>query len=247
MSRLIDLIRKLGQQSSQPIGFGALTGRSEGSRTLALIGRTSPAKAGAELEAVDCGLLDAVILDTGKASSVKAADMQELVWGVASASLGDDDVETLASSGCDFFVIDPATAPAAVISHADAAIIVELGEPLDVETAAAMNALNVDGSLNTSGFGSDRISFQDLVGVQRIGVSTGGVMLIEARAEVTISGLTALRDAGVAGLVVPMSDAGFVLDIGQKIRELPPRRREIFAPGSAHSSPRSPTVGRPVA
>ena len=46
MSKLIDLISKLGQQSAQPIGFGALTGRVEAAPTMALIGSASASEFG---------------------------------------------------------------------------------------------------------------------------------------------------------------------------------------------------------
>ena len=225
MSRLIDSIRKLGQQSSQPLGFGALTRRSETPRTLALIGRTTPGDAASDLKKIDSDVLDAVILDTEDPGSVDAAVTGDLIWGVASSSLDDEDVESLIARGCDFFVIEPASAPASLASQVDQAIVVELDDPLERETTLALRALNIDGSLNASAIGSGSLTFQDLIRVHRTAASTGGVMLVQLSGDIGVPSLAALRDTGVDGLVASLSDSDHVAETGRKIRELPPRKR----------------------
>ena len=227
MSRLIDSIRKLGQQSLQPIGFGALTGSSETQPALALIGRTDDGAVAGDLDKMDCDVLDAVILDTKDASSLDTDAVGELIWGVECDSLSDVDVEMLVSKGCDFFVIDPESAPASLASQVDPATILDLKEPLDRETVITLRALNVDGSLNITGIGSvsDSLSFQDLIDMHKIAASAGGVMLVEVYGDLGIASLAALRDIGVDGLVVDLSDTGCVEETARKIRELPPRKR----------------------
>ena len=161
MSKLIELIRKLGQQSQQPLGFGALSAASEPSPTMILIGRTSASAVADELESVEGDVVDAVILDAEGAVSAGDSDALEgLVWGVGPGPLSDADVETLVSAGCDFFVIDPDTAPAAVASQPDAATIVTLSEPADRETSQALRALGVDGSLSAPPAGLKEIAYR---------------------------------------------------------------------------------------
>ena len=226
MSKLIELIRKLGQQSQQPLGFGALSAASEPSPTMILIGRTSAASVADELKAVEGDVVDAVILDAEGAVSAADSDaLDGLVWGVGPGPLSDADVETLVSAGCDFFVIDPDTAPAAAASQPDAATIVTLSEPTDRETSLALRALGVDGSLSAPPVGLEEITYKDLLAVQRMGMSTGGATLVQPPDAISESGLAALRDAGVDGVAVSLSDAARVSDLAEKIRALPPRKR----------------------
>ena len=226
MSKLIEIIRKLGQQSQQPLGFGALAGKSETAPTMALIGSATAANVAAKMEAVERDAVDAVLLDSRDAPSIQGQDnMDSVVWGVGPGALSDADVESLAAAGCDFFIIDPETAPAAVVSQPDVATLVTLRGPADRETAAALRALGVSGSLSRPPAELTRIAFKDLVAIARVGVSVGGVILVECPPGVSTADLAALRDAGVDGVVVPLSDTERVSDIAAKIRELPPRKK----------------------
>ena len=63
MSKLTDLIAKMGRQSPQPIGFGALAGTAAAARTMALVARTGAAGAANALAAADGVSPDAVLVD----------------------------------------------------------------------------------------------------------------------------------------------------------------------------------------
>ena len=63
MSKLTDLIAKMGRQSPQPIGFGALAGTAAAARTMALVARTGAAGAANALAAADEVSPDAVLVD----------------------------------------------------------------------------------------------------------------------------------------------------------------------------------------
>lgn len=226
MSKLIEIIRKLGEQSQQPLGFGALTGRSGPAPTLALIGTATAADVGAEMEAVEGDVVDAVILEADGSNSIGDHNgMDGVVWGVGPGALSNKDVESLVAAGCDFFVIDPNTAPAAIVSQTDVATLVTLQESPDRETAAALRGLGVNGSLSRPPAELTQIAFRDLVAIQRMGAPVGGATLVECPLSVSTADLAALRDAGVDGVVVPLSEPERVSEIAGKIRELPPRKR----------------------
>lgn len=243
MSKLIEIIRKLGEQSQQPLGFGALTGRSGSAPTLALIGTATAANVGAEMEAVEGDVVDAVILDSDGTGSIGDQDgMDGVVWGVGPGALSNEDVESLVSAGCDFFVIDPENAPAAIVSQPDVATLVTLWESPDRETAAALRGLGVSGSLSRPPAELAQIAFRDLVAIRRMGASVGGAMLVECPSNVSTADLTALRDAGVDGVVVPLSEPERVSDIAGKIRELPSRKRSS-GPGETRFQALAPSGG----
>ncbi len=226
MSKLIEIVRKLGQQSRQPLGFGALASRAEESPTLALIGMASARNVAENMSAIEGGVVDAVILDSGGVNSIEdCAEIEKLVWGVGPGTLNNEDVEKLTSYGCDFFVIDPATAPAAIVSQTDVATIVTLREPADRETSLALRELGVNGSLSRPPADMEEIAYRDLVEIRRMGASVGGVLMVEAPAKLTTADLTALRDAGVDGVVVPLSESERVSDLARKIRVLPLHKR----------------------
>ena len=226
MSKLIELIRKLGQQSQQPLGFGALASKVEASPSMALIGTASASSVSDNLDAIEGDVVDAVILNLDDVDSIKEWDNgEDLVWGVGPGSLKDEDVEALVGSGCDFFVIDPSSAPASIVSQSDTATIVTLSEPADRETSLALRDLGVGGSLSRSPEGLAEIAFRDLVAIRRVGSSVGGAALVEAAAEISSAGLVALRDAGVDAVVVPLSESDRVSDLAKKIRELPAPKR----------------------
>ncbi|MXY21628.1 MAG: hypothetical protein F4Y49_09890 [Dehalococcoidia bacterium] len=241
MSKLIEIIRKLGEQSQQPLGFGALAGRSEEAPTLALIGTATAADVGAELEAIKGDVVDAVILEADGAVSIGDQDgMDGVVWGVGPGALSNEDVVGLVSAGCDFFVIDPDTAPAAIVSQPDVDTLVTLKEPADRETAAALRGLGVNGSLSRPPADLSEIGYRDLVAIRRMGASVGGATLVECPRDVSTADLTALRDAGVDAVVVPLSEPERVSDIAGKIRELPPRRKSS-GPGETRFQALAPT------
>ena len=214
----MDLIGRLGRQGPQPLGFGALAGKAGPSPTLALVGR-------ALIEDLSSSLVDtvdAVILDGVDVQSISDA-VDGLIWGAGPGPLSDDEVAALTSAGCDFFIIDIDSAPAAIASLQDSAVIVSLSELTDKETAEALRAIGVDGSMNPRLKSAGAVSFKDLVDIQRTAASTGGATLVEVSESVSVTGLTALRDSGVDGIVVPLSDPELLSDCVLKIPELPPR------------------------
>ena len=241
MSKLIDLIGRLGQQSAQPIGFGALTGRVESTPTMALIGSTSASESGSHVASGLPGGVDAVVFSDGEAKPVLEATgsgiPEDVVWGATGGSLSNADLEALIEAGCDYVLIEP-SAPAGVVGHPDLGTIVTTGEPVDRLTGAALRSLKVDGSLNTSGTGTGGMNFATLVNVVKVGASIGGVMLVEASEAVSDADLMALRDAGVDGLVVPLEKEDLVEQLAESIRELPPRRKPE-ARGLSPTAPRN--------
>ncbi len=226
MSKLIELIRKLGQQAQQPLGFGALASRVESSPSMALIGEAPASRLSEFLDSIEGDAVSAVILDANDADSITECERKEdVVWGVGPGRITNDDVESLADNGCDFFIIDIETAPAAIASQADTATIVELEEAPDRETALALRGLGASGSLIRPQANLSEIAYKDLVEIGRVGASVGGVLILECPSVVTTAGLASLRDAGVDAIVVSLSDSARVAELAAKIRELPPRKK----------------------
>ena len=225
MSKLLDLISKLGQQAAQPIGFEALAGKVEASPSMALIGKASASTCDNDLDVVGRQLVDAVVFDPDEAQlAFESGQFDDLIWGIVYRSMEDEALKSLVSAGCDFLLFDIDDSPAAILGQPDVALIVKLEAPVSRRTAGALRSLGVDGSWNVSG--GTRLAglkFEDLIEVARIGASTGGVMLINDEGGSSLEGLTALRNAGVDGLVTSLSDHQRVTELARTIKEMPPR------------------------
>ena len=228
MSKLIDLISKLGQQSAQPIGFGALTGRVEATPTMALIGSTSVSELEAILGSGAPDGVDAILLSGDEVKSVldlsKSGSINDLIWGLSAGSLNADDLDASIAAGCDFVLVEP-DSPASVVGKPDLGTIVVTSGPVDRQTGVALRSLKVHGSLNTSDVGSNGLNFNSLVEIVKVGASVGGVMFLSVNKHTSTADLTAMRDAGVDGLVVPLGDIGLVEQIVESIRDIPARKR----------------------
>lgn len=228
MSKLIDLISKLGQQSAQPIGFGALTGRVEAAPTVALIGSTSVSGLEASLNSGLPDGVDAILLSGDEVKSVlelsKSGAVDDLIWGLSAGSVSAGDLDESIEAGCDFVLLEPGS-PASVVGKPDLGTIIVTAEPVDRQTGAALRSLKVHGSLNTSDVESNGLDFNALVEIVKVGASVGGAMFVSVNKRMSTADLTAMRDAGVDGLVVPLGDTELVEQTVESIRDMPARRK----------------------
>ena len=232
MSKLTDLISRLGQQAAQPIGFGALTGRAEANPTMALIGVTSASRVADDLDAIGRENVDAVVFSSSDDTdlhleirrSEDGAIFTDLIWGVVCHYMDNRGLEEMVSAGCDFLLADLESAPSGVVSYPDVALIIGLEEPVGRRTASALRSLGVAGSWNLAGLESLE-TLEGLIEVREIGESTGGVMLINGHRDMSVNVLTSLRDAGVDAVVTSLRDHDQVRELAKSIREMPPPRR----------------------
>ena len=225
MSKLLDLISKFGQQAAQPIGFEALAGRTVASPSMALIGIASASTCDRDLDAIGRELVDAVVFDPDEARlALEAGQFDDLIWGIVYRSMEEEVLESLVSAGCDFIFFETYNAPATIISQPEVALIACLEAPVSRKTSAALRSLGVDGSWNLSGeVRLGGLEFEDLIGLNKIAASTGGVTLVNDEGGSSLATLTALRNAGVDGLVTSLSNHERVIELAQAVRQLPPR------------------------
>ena len=225
MSKLLELISRLGQQAAQPIGFEALAGKVEASPSMALIGIASASTCDSDLDAIGREFVDAVVFDPDEARfALESGQFDDLIWGIVYRSMEDEVLESLVSAGCDFLFFEIDNAPAAIVSLTDVALIVTLEEPVSRRTSEALRSLGVDGSWNVSGQARlSGLEFGYLINLSQIAASTGGVTLVNDDGGNSLVTLTALRNAGVDGLVTSLSCHDRVIELAHAIRQLPPR------------------------
>ena len=169
---------------------------------MALIGIASASTCDRDLDAIGRELVDAVVFDPDEARlALEAGQFDDLIWGIVYRSMEEEVLESLVSAGCDFIFFETYNAPATIISQPEVALIACLEAPVSRKTSAALRSLGVDGSWNLSGeVRLGGLEFEDLIGLNKIAASTGGVTLVNDEGGSSLATLTALRNAGVDGL-----------------------------------------------
>ena len=242
MSRLTDLLDKT-QTSSPAIGFAA-SRQVSAIPSLALIGRVTAAEL-AENPSLADSPADAMLvtLDASDRAAVgRVSDaLNDRLWGARLGSASADDAGALKEAGCDFIVFDAEGTSAAVLNDDELGKVIAVGfdDPeFDEDEAKAIRTLDIDCALLTPPDGLLPLTVQKLLGIQVMRATVRKRSILTAPAELGKSELETLRNAGVVGIAVSLTDAG---DRTQSIRDdianLPRRRPQ----GGRSSS--SPSVG----
>lgn len=203
MGKLLDKLNQVAASGGPRLGFAA--GGDEGRGQLALVAMLAdPALAA---DAVDRGA-DALIVGGGKAADVS----------------GNVPVGTSDEAGGDFVVLTLAGALGAALQE-DADAVLALGADTSDEVLRALDALPVDAvAVDIPGSPS---SLQDLLPLYRAARATAKPLLVRTPAAPGRDALTAIRDAGAAGIIVEVATDGLdgLAALRSEIAGLPPKRR----------------------
>ena len=234
MSKLIDMLERAASPSQTPMGFGPASRRADERPALAVIGRVSSS----ELEQ-DPGLaqadVEAVLVEPHEGAGedgVNAAfgALDGRIWGLGvDERVGAEVVAAARERGCDFVALDSNGAPASLLSEEDLGKLVSVQDELDERTAGAIRSLAFDGALYHPQEGLSPLSLGRLIAVQRAHRLLGNPFLVSVSAELSQAELKELRDAGIAGIVMQLTDADAIARTRASIRGLPrsrPRARQ---------------------
>ena len=238
MSKLIDMLERTSSPSQTPMGFGPASRRADRRPALAVVGRAlssdleqDPGLARADVEAV----LVEMRVGAGEDALNAAFDaLKGCVWGLSvDERVGEEVVAAARERGCDFLVLDTAGAPASLLSEEDMGKLASVEDDLDERTAGAIRGLAFDGALYHPRDGLSPLSVGRLIAVQRAHRLLGNPFLVSALGELSKPELKELRDAGIAGVVMKLSDAEAIARTRESIRGLPrsrARQRRNVAP-----------------
>ena len=234
MSKLIDMLERTSSPSQTPMGFGPASRRADQRPALAVIGRVlsselerDPGLAQADVDAVLVGIHEGAG-DAGVNTAFDALDGK--LWGLSvDERVGAEVVAAAKERGCDFLALDTLGASASLLSEEDLGKLASVQDDLDERTAGAIRSLAFDGALYHPQDGLSPLSVGRLIAVQRAHRLLGNPFLVSASAELTKADLKELRDAGIAGLVMELTDAEAIARTRESIRGLPrsrPRARQ---------------------
>lgn len=203
MSKFQEKLEKVNKAlSSATGGFGFLATREKNASMMLV---ASLNKAGAKL-AGDCNKngADALIISLANAAEADSLIKDEaIVWGAVLKEIGKDSAEALTKAGVDFTSIKN-DSPAAVLASE------KLGRILDVKASMTDSDLRTYSALRLDAVVTEiepPVTVGVIASVLRFAMLTGkSVLVSQGKAEITAAELEVLRDAGVKGVVVEVSD-----------------------------------------
>ncbi len=229
MSKLIDMLERASSPSQTPMGFGPASRRADERPALAVVGRVLASDLEADSGLVGTGV-EAVLVEVHVGARKESLDaafdaLDGKLWGLSvDERVGADVVEAARERGCDFVALDTLGAPASLLSEEDLGKLVTVEGDLDERTAGAIRSLSFDGALYHPQESLSPLSLGRLIAVQRAHRLLGNPFLVGAYGELSKPDLKELRDAGIAGIVVELSQSDAIAAMRESIRNLPRSR-----------------------
>jgi len=238
MSKLSDQIRKSSRVEPAPIGFAAAAAK-KASPTMVCLVRLSKSEVGKAEEAAKKGADGVIVegLDAGKAKDVVKKAGTTFVGAQVSEATRSD-VSALREAGADFVVFT-------LESMADAMLEEKIGLVLSLNGETEDTTLRLLGDLGLEALivpgPGGKLSLQELLGFRRVAALAHTPLLVEVEPNANADLLQALREAGVAGVIVNSSGIAKLEALKERISALPARgkkkeeRAEAMVPASASS------------
>jgi hypothetical protein len=241
MSKLSDRIKRASRVEPAPLGFAAAAAR-QASPTLLCVVRLSQNEAGKVEEAVKKGA-DAVILegvDSGKGRD-GGGKAGEAAFGIAlPGAASRDRVAALREAGADFAVLDMTSAMADALLEDKIGLVLSVDGESDDTTLRLIGDLGLEALIVASP--EAPLSVQELLRLRRLAALARTPLLTYLKGDAETNHLQALREAGVAGVIVDSSGLGKLERLRERISSLPARgkrkeeKADVVLPAGAMTS-----------
>lgn len=234
MSKLLEKLEQISNDSGQPMGFGAVPSRTKISPMLTVAsvpaGNTQlislAAKEGADALLLTVENLEKDSKTLAKMNRAKA----EIPWGVFLEKVGKEDIGQLIELGCDFIVFDPAQTQAAVLMEEKIGKVLRIDTSLPENLAKAINRLQVDVVLlNPVGGGETAFTVHQLMVLERLAVNTGKYVLMTMPPGLSTGDIEILWGLGARGVVVDMTleqPGQRLSQVKEAIQQIPAARKK---------------------
>ena len=238
MSKFIERLDKVGQETSAPLGFGTASRRDASSSNMMLVGTISSDglsknRGASEVE------VDAIVvsLDSPEGKSIDGVvdSLKDRLWGVRVGAINEEQAAQLKEKGCDFVVFEIGETAAAVLNDEDLGKLVAVAPDLSEDLAHAIHELSIDGVLFSPEGDLLPLTIRKMVDIQMVRGLIGRHFLMAAPSNLGSSDLEVLRNAGIGGLVIDLSSTEDVSKTKEAIANLPrhkqkPRGRDAVVP-----------------
>jgi len=182
---------------------------------------------------------DAVIIDGGDAGKVKefAKKAPDLVLGVRPQKAEREQIASLREAGADFVVLEAESASAEALLEENVGFVLLARAESDDTRLRLLGDLNLDALIPPSPDGS--LTIERLLELRRVLVLGRMPLLVEVADDADASRLQALRESGVAGVIIDGSSLSKLGKLAETIAALPARgkkreeRSEAMLPAAA--------------
>jgi hypothetical protein len=223
MSKFVDKLQSLSKSSTTSIGFHPSATESKNPAMLLIAGlsgiQVKEAKILADVNA-DAGL---IFNENPSARVVKqmVEAVGDIPLGVFVKGVSEEKINELASLGCDFVVFDIKIS-ATVLHKEDIGKFLMIESSLDHGFVRAINSLEVDGVLVSSGGGESFVAVEYLLVCRRFVELLEKPVMITLPSLVTKAELTSLWQAGADGVVaLPTQSVETLTELKKIIGDLP--------------------------
>lgn len=248
MSKFIDELKLVSQDSPQPMGFRAAPVAAKKPRMLlvATLAEANVEHLADYVSGADAGLVPIPKLSSGAKTIHKISQaMPTIPWGGWLKDIGGEEIKPLVEAGCDF-VVFPSETPMAMLRDAEVGRILEVGLSLSEDLLKTIDDLPIDGVLASGEQGKDYLlTWRHLMLFRRCAHLLTKPLLASVPSGIGDSELQALWAAGVVGVVVETPHQGKISELRQIIDKLtfpPPSRRRKIEPLLPHISGESKTA-----
>ena len=236
MSKLIEILEKVGQPTATSIGFGTSSRRDDPVPAIMLIGRVTPDELASQPGLADAQA-DAILvwLDAWKEGSLdKVTDvLADRLWGARVSGIDHDQVRQLEEKGCDFIVFEAENTAAAVLNDDTLGKFIAVGPDLAEDLARAIQELPIDGALLAPSEDLVPLTVDKLLNIELVRALIDGPFIVLAPPDLAPADLEAFRNAGITGLVIELSSPDAVGRTKEAIADLPRRKSGPRSRGTA--------------
>ena len=202
MSRFLDQLERISQNTPTPLGFGvSRPARTPGMALVALVSGSHEEGCAAVAELAPDGAILSGVEGPGALESLKDS-VPTAPWGVRSDSLTGDDVKAYQEAGCDVLVFGLEGTRASAVSSDDLARVLCVEPDLSTGQLRGIDSLPVDVLLVDMAGHSGPWTLADIARVASVSRRVDKYVLLNVAQPPEKADLEAIRDIGVHGLVL---------------------------------------------
>ena len=248
MSRFLDQLERISQNTPAPLGFGV--SRAERTPGMALVTVVSGSHAEGCAVVGEVGPDGAILAGTGGPSALGSLknSLPSVPWGVRCDSLGGDDVKAYGEAGCDVLVFGLEGTRASALSSEELGRVLCVDADLSSRQVRGIDSLPVDVLLVDMLEHSGPWTLADIARVAGVSRRVDKYVLLHLTQPPEKEDLEALRNVGVHGLALDVGSVSIEAfqELKTNLLEMPrqrPRRRDrtsAVVPSSVFPSARTP-------
>ena len=227
MSKLLELMEKVGHEPPVAFGFSPASKKSEARPAMMLLGRYTPDQL-AKSKNHDKTDIDAILLTVEEwneeALGPVVESLEDIIWGVQLRSVDAAQAGQLRDRGCDFILIQPGDTAASVLLEEDLATLVPVEGSLSEETARAIHDLPIDAVVFTPGGDLAPLTVEKLMQYQSVLGMVSKPFLVSVPSALGGDELGPLRELGTVGLVLDSASQRAVSRIRKALGGLPKQK-----------------------